>query len=179
MHDPQPNRLGVTRDQLSYDIPPWPGGPFTAEQLRALGEKGLSGAPSAAGPDRYDISYMPSAQVGSALDQYIHQYNTLLHNTSRMPNSTPAELSARQIAIVRHAGWAQQQLVAIHPFMNGNGRLSRYIMYMTLRIYPEIEQLPEEQRTPVLPNTASDLWTPYETWAEQLYRLIYLQHGAT
>ncbi|WP_163867445.1 Fic family protein [Myxococcus eversor] len=73
-------------------------------------------------------------------------------------------------AVTRIAARLQQQLVAIHPFDDGNGRISRLYMYNVLKTY-----LPDDEAygsLPIIPDTGKDLTTSESQWGDQLWNEV-------
>ena len=72
-----------------------------------------------------------------------------------------------QETIQRNAAMLQQKVVAIHPFMDANGRLSRLMMYKVLQVYSRSD---EEIDLPVIDDPGGDLKTSYEDWYEKVFK---------
>ncbi len=70
-------------------------------------------------------------------------------------------------AVYRLAAFVQQALVAAHPFTDGNGRLSRLIMYKVLMAYLPVGEL-QKNGLPIVAEPGKDLLTEKEAWAQIL-----------
>ncbi|BAV07166.1 hypothetical protein FLA_3189 [Filimonas lacunae] len=83
----------------------------------------------------------------------------------------PAEVYQERVQ--RYATGLQQDIVAIHPFDDGNGRLSRLLMYKVLQTYslPTDNTLSDEQ-LPVIKDTGKDLLSTKEQWYKNVYNKI-------
>lgn len=68
----------------------------------------------------------------------------------------------------RYATDLQQRIAARHPFDDGNGRLSRLMMYKVLQAYYPPEMA--EEGLPVIENTGLDLLKSKEAWYADVFR---------
>ena len=69
--------------------------------------------------------------------------------------------------VYRFAALVQQSIVAAHPFADGNGRLSRLVMYKVLMAYLPAEVLLAEG-LPLIQEPGNDLYSTEEEWTEVL-----------
>ena len=70
-------------------------------------------------------------------------------------------------AVYRLAAFVQRALVAAHPFADGNGRLSRLMMYKILMAYLPVGEL-QKNGLPIIAEPGKDLLTEKEAWAQML-----------
>ena len=67
----------------------------------------------------------------------------------------------------RRAAALQQDIVSIHPFDDGNGRLSRMLMYRVLMAYYPSDMTLDD--LPEIENPGDDLLTSHEAWFQRLF----------
>lgn len=97
------------------------------------------------------------AQVGSGLDQALTLY---------VDQQIGTALYIEQVQ--RFAASLQQQIAAIHPFDDGNGRLSRLMMYKVLQAY-----LPTpDQSLPVIRDPGQDLLMTSDAWYAEIFKSV-------
>lgn len=72
--------------------------------------------------------------------------------------------------VTKAAARLQQEIVAIHPLSNANGRVSRLYMYKVLQKY--LPMFGGHDALPVLPDTGKDLTTSRDDWGNQLWNLV-------
>lgn len=125
---------------------------------------------------RFDVTY-PHAnrgQVTAALQQFVVWYNGELVRIDALPTATVPEQQAKRDAVIRFASEAQQRLVALHPFGDANGRTSRYVFYLTFKLF---YNAPRNLIEPIIPDTDADLITSYADWANQIRDQILNRQG--
>lgn len=125
---------------------------------------------------RFDVTY-PHAnrgQVTAALQQFVVWYNGELVRIDALPTATVPEQQAKRDAVIRFVSEAQQRLVALHPFGDANGRMSRYVFYLTFKLF---YNAPRNLIEPIIPDTDADLITSYADWANQIRDQILNRQG--
>ena len=81
---------------------------------------------------------------------------------------TPAVYMER---VQRWAASLQQEIVSIHPFNNGNGRLSRLLMYKVLQAYSITPRGHEAANAlPLLDDPEKDLKMNKEDWYQHVFK---------
>lgn len=102
------------------------------------------------------IAYAPSREVVPELQNYLKKINEL--------TAQWYALSATD-DVLETVAKAQRVFIAIHPFKDGNGRTSRYIMDLLL----ESLGLP----APVLADMNNDVFVSEKVWADEIGRGIF------
>ena len=124
---------------------------------------------------RFDVYYphANSLEVTHALTNTLQQCKVLLVNQHQQlvmaggiigPQADQIRDYNRLVAAT--AAHLQQDLVAIHPFEDGNGRISRMYMYKVLQHYTINTQA--INRLPVIDNTGADLTSTKQDWGQML-----------
>ncbi|ASZ13457.1 DUF4157 domain-containing protein [Chitinophaga pendula] len=121
---------------------------------------------------RYDVFYphSNSGEVSQALTTTLQQYRAGFTNGHQQfmlllgTGQVNVRSYNRQVAGL--AANLQQDLVAIHPFEDGNGRISRMYMYKALQHYSFHTQ--GLNKLPVIDNTGGDLTSSKDAWAQML-----------
>jgi fido (protein-threonine AMPylation protein) len=117
-------------------------GPFTAQALhqahQTLFLKSSQATSSRSGKLRSvgvrcgAVHFMPPAQVPAAISSFVFRLNQLVLSALGGPSSppfsrTPAQSALSLQAVLEAAGYALSELVRVHPYTDGNGRMSRLV----------------------------------------------------
>lgn len=117
------------------------------------------------GPSEYTVKYGlgTTRDVRAALER-------LLGEAQRHLNGLDVFSGDYAERVTRAAARLQQDVVAIHPLSNANGRISRLYMYKVLQKY--LPAFGGYDALPVLPDTGKDLTTSRGDWGDQLWNLV-------
>ncbi|WP_157298771.1 Fic family protein [Chitinophaga oryziterrae] len=124
---------------------------------------------------RYEVYYPYSEreEIRSHLIILLAKYKNVLAGKRTTFNRTSPTSDGPKAFNKEIAGLAanlQQDIVACHPFDDGNGRISRMYMYKVLQHFLISD---DADRLPVIENTGNDLGTSRAEWASMLGEKIY------
>jgi Fic/DOC family len=118
----------------------------------------------------YEVSYGESDVIAQNIDVALSITSTGLEQALALYIDKKITTEVYRERVQRYAANLQQELAAIHPFNDGNGRLSRLMMYKILQAYlPTADTNDPNKSLPVIADPGQDLLMTKDEWHAHVF----------
>jgi hypothetical protein len=118
----------------------------------------------------YEVSYGEPDVIARNIDVALAITSTGLEQALAMYIDKKITTEVYRERVQRFAANLQQELAAIHPFDDGNGRLSRLMMYKVLQAYlPTADTNDPNKSLPVIADPGQDLLMTKDEWPASIF----------
>jgi hypothetical protein len=120
----------------------------------------------------YEVSYGEPDVIARNIDVALTITNTGLEQALALYIDKKITTEVYRERVQRYAANLQQELAAIHPFDDGNGRLSRLMMYKVLQAYlPTADTNDPNKSLPVIADPGQDLLMTKDEWPANVFAI--------